>query len=160
MRYGCKEWRVRNGCLPCRVGEAYDTQVRLSKMKFLLKGETTMSGRAKSVVPTLLVALALSLPLGAQNDTANATMPIVKDHMTCNRCTSLAGTALKPGTYTVVADGSKVTLSQHKKKVAEAPIQWKDEQGKARHSTIVTESDGRVTEVHFRGQTQYVAIAH
>jgi hypothetical protein len=119
-----------------------------------------MPRRAKSVVLMLLVALAQSLPLGAQNDTANATKPVVKDHMKCARCTSLAGTALKPGTYTVVADSSKVTLSQHRKTVAEAPVQWKDEQGKARHSTIVTESDGRVTEFHFRGQTQYIAIAH
>jgi hypothetical protein len=119
-----------------------------------------MSRCATTVVLTLLVALALSLPLRAQNDTANASKPVVKAHMKCDRCTSLAGTALKPGTYTVVVDGSTVPLSQHKKKVAEAPIQWKDEQGKARHSSIVTESDGRVTEFHFRGQSQYVAIAH
>jgi hypothetical protein len=118
-----------------------------------------MSRRAKSVLLTLLVALALPLPLGAQNETANATKPVVKDHMKCGRCTSLAGTALKPGSYTVVADGSTVTLSQHRKKVAEAPAQWKDEQGKPHRSTIVTDSDGRVMEFHFSGQTQYIVIA-
>ena len=37
---------------------------------------------------------------------------------------------LKPGTYRVTADDSKVTLTLDGKVVAEAPVQWKDETNK------------------------------
>lgn len=116
-----------------------------------------MSHRAKSVVLTLLLALAHALPLAAQNDKANTTQQVVNVNMKFNGGTSLAGRVLQEGTYTVFADGSKVTLSLHGKTVAEAPIQWKDETGKSPYSAIVT-ANGRITAFHFRGKTQYIVI--
>ena len=116
-----------------------------------------MSHRAKSVVLTLLLALALALPVAAQSDTASTTKQVVRTNMKILNSPSLAGITLQPGTYRIIADGSKVTLSLNGKSVAEAPIQWRDEQGKARHSAVATDS-GRITAFHFRGNTQYIVI--
>jgi hypothetical protein len=119
-----------------------------------------MSHRRKSVVLTILLVGALGgIAVGAQNNTANATRQVVKANLRFHSATHLVGTALNPGTYTVSADGSKVTLSQHGKTVAEAPIQWKDEQAKARHSSVVSDS-GQVEEIHFAGNKQYIVIMH
>jgi hypothetical protein len=119
-----------------------------------------MSHRRKSVVLTILLVGALGgIAVGAQDNTANATRQVVKANLRFHSATHLAGTALNPGTYTVSADGSKVTLSQHGKTVAEAPIQWKDEQAKARHSSVVSDS-GQVEEIHFAGNKQYIVIMH
>ena len=118
-----------------------------------------MSHRALSVVLTLLMTSILALPMEAQNDTANSTKQVATANLHFSSATHLAGTALNPGTYTVSADGSKVTLSQRGKTVAEAPIQWKDEQGKAHHSSVVSDT-GQVQEIHFAGKTQYIVIVH
>jgi hypothetical protein len=115
-----------------------------------------MSHRTMSVVLTILLGV-LALPAGAQDNTANATKQVVKANL--RHATHLAGTALKPGTYTISADGSKVTLSQDGKIVAEAPIQWKDGQDKPRYSSVVNDS-GHVTEIRFAGKTQYAVIVH
>jgi hypothetical protein len=124
------------------------------------KEETEMSHRAMSavVVITLFAALALALPMAARNDTANATRQIVKTNLDLLNTASLGGATLKAGTYTVSADGSKVTFSERGKTVAEAPIQWKDEQGKARFSTVVTDS-GQIKEIHFSGKSQYIVVS-
>jgi hypothetical protein len=118
-----------------------------------------MSHRAMSVVLTLLMASILALPMAAQNDTANSTKQVAKANMNFHNATHLAGKELNPGTYTVSADDSKVTLSQRGKTVAEAPIQWKDEQGKA-HRSVVVSDGGQVKEIHFAGKRQYVVIVH
>ena len=97
----------------------------------------------------------MALPAGP--NTANATRQVLKANL--RSAAHLAGTALKPGTYTISADGSEVTFSQGGKTVAEAPIQWKDEQGKAHHSSVVNDG-GQVIEIHFARKTQYVVIVH
>jgi hypothetical protein len=124
------------------------------------KEETKMSHRAMSavVVITLFAALVLAMPMAARNDTANATKQIVKTNMDLLNTASLGSTTLKAGTYTVSADGSKVTFSDRGKTVAEAPIQWKAEQGKARSTSVVTDS-GQIKEIHFSGKTQYAVIS-
>ena len=44
--------------------------------------------------------------------------------------------------------------------VAEAPVQWKDEKGKAKYSAIVTDGEGnQVKEVHFNGKMRYVELS-
>ena len=100
----------------------------------------------------------LAMPMAARNDTANATKQIVKTNMDLLNTASLGSTILKAGTYTVSADGSKVTFSDRRKTVAEAPIQWKAEQGKARSTSVVTDS-GQIREIHFSGKTQYAVIS-
>jgi hypothetical protein len=105
----------------------------------------------------MLVALVLAMPLAARAVAGNNSKP-TSATMDVLSAISLGGKQLKPGTYTVTADDSKVTLAQNGKVLAEAPVQWKDETNKARYSNIVTVGD-QVTEIHFGGKMRYVTIA-
>jgi hypothetical protein len=116
-----------------------------------------MSRRAVNRVVRILVVLAVAMPLAARIVGANgskstsATMDILS-------AVSLNGKQLKPGTYTVTADDTKVTIAQKGKVVAEAPVQWKDESSKPNNSNIVTNND-EVTEIHFSGKMRYVQVS-
>jgi hypothetical protein len=119
--------------------------------------EEQMSQRRRSFVITVLTALALALPIAARSDNANAPKAIVSMSVDLSSPATLGGTELKPGSYSVRADSVKVTLSRGGKAIAEAPVQWKDEAGKAAYSTIVTESK-QIKEIHFSGKSKYVEI--
>jgi hypothetical protein len=116
-----------------------------------------MSRHAVNRVVRILVVLAVAMPLAARTVGANgskstsATMDILS-------AVSLNGKQLKPGTYTVTADDTKVTVAQNGKVVAEAPVQWKDESTKPKSSNIVTNNE-EVTEIHFNGKMRYVQVA-
>jgi hypothetical protein len=114
-----------------------------------------MARHGRNLLLPILVALLFALPVaardGAKNGNATTTQVDVLSTIT------LAGKQLKPGTYEVKADDTKVTLSLNRKVVAEAPVEWKDETTKPRDSQIVT-TDGQVKEIHFSGKMHYVAI--
>ena len=116
-----------------------------------------MSRRGVNAVAPILVALALAMPLAARAVAGNGSKP-TSATMDILTAVSLGGKEIKPGTYTVTADDTKVTLAQNGKVVAEAPVQWKDETSKARYTNIVTIGE-KVTEIHFGGKMRYVSIA-
>jgi hypothetical protein len=115
-----------------------------------------MSRRGVNLVVRILVVVALAMPLAARAFGANgskstsATMDILSS-------VSLNGKQLKPGTYTVTADDTKVTIAQNGKVLAEAPVEWKDETSKPANSNIVT-NNSAVTEIHFSGKMRYVQV--
>ena len=115
-----------------------------------------MSRRNVNRVVRILVVLALAMPLAARVAHANGSKPTsaTMDFLTA---VSLNGKHLKPGTYTVTADDSKVTVAKDGKVIAEAPIEWKDEASKPQNSNIVTTGDA-VSEIHFGGKMRYVQI--
>jgi len=117
-----------------------------------------MSHRGISLMFAILAAVALALPAAARNDTPTQPKQIVSMSVDLNNAATLGGTNLKPGSYSVKADGEKVTLLRGGKSVAEAPVQWKEENGKASYSSIVTEG-GRIKEIHFSGKSKYVEIS-
>ena len=116
-----------------------------------------MSHRGMRVVFTVLVALALAIPAMARHDAANDAKQ-VSTRMDLLSAATLSGKALQPASYTVTADEAKVTLSLNGKIVAEAPVQWKDEAGKARYSAFVTDGS-QIREIHFSGKTRYIEVA-
>lgn len=116
-----------------------------------------MSHRRMSVVFAVLVALALAIPAMAKHDATNESK-LISTRMDLLNPATLSGKALQPGTYAVTADEAKVTLSLNGKIVAEAPVQWKDESGKARYSAFVTDGS-QIREIHFNGKTRYIEIA-
>jgi hypothetical protein len=118
--------------------------------------EETMSRRGVNRVVRVLVVLALAMPFAARIASANGSKPISAT-MDILSTVSLNGKQLKPGTYTISADDSKVTVRQNGKVLAEAPVQWKDESRKPSSSNIVTTGD-QVTEIHFGGKMRYVTI--
>ncbi|HXX43785.1 MAG TPA: hypothetical protein VEJ38_03595 [Candidatus Acidoferrales bacterium] len=115
-----------------------------------------MSRRGVNAVAPILIALVMAMPLAARVST-NGTKPTSATMEVLNTI-SLGGTQIKPGTYKVTADDSKVTLEQNGKMVAEAPVQWKEGDAKARYSNIVTVND-HVTEIHFGGKVRYVSVS-
>jgi len=116
-----------------------------------------MSRRGTNFVMTVLAALALALPAAGKHDT-NDSKSTVKASMDLPTAAILAGAELKPGSYAVSADDSKVILSRDGKVVATAVVQWKDERGKAKYSTIVTDGN-QIREIHFNGKTKYAEIS-
>ena len=114
-----------------------------------------MSRRGVNHVVRILVVVALAMPLAARtfangSKSTSATMDVLTQ-------VSLNGKQLKPGTYTVTADDTKVTIAQNGKVFAEAPVEWKDETSKPRNSNIVTSND-EVSEIHFGGKMRYVQV--
>jgi hypothetical protein len=122
------------------------------------KEEMKMKRRGMSFLLTVLAALALALPIAAGSGDTNAPKAIVTMSVDLSSPATLAGTALKPGSYFVKADSAKVTLSRGDKVMAEAAVEWKDAAGKAEYSSIIKEGD-RITEIHFGGKAKYVVIA-
>lgn len=116
-----------------------------------------MTKRRMGFVMTILAALALALPIAARSDNTTPPKAIVSMSVELSSVSALGGRELKPGSYLVRADSVKVTLSRGNKTLAEAPVQWKEEAGKAAYSTIVTESN-QIKEIHFLGKSKYVEI--
>jgi hypothetical protein len=106
----------------------------------------------------MFAALALAMPLAARSNDEKNSKPSASATMELAKSAVVGGKQIQAGTYDVKAKGSKLTLSHDGKVVAEAPIQWKDEQSKSMHSTVVVDS-GSLTEVHFPGKTQYAQVS-
>src|SRR5580700_8489947 len=116
-----------------------------------------MEHRRMNFVVTILAALALVIPIAARADDAKTDKPVSRVAVDLHSAATLAGKDLKPGTYQVSADESKMTISRDGKVVAEVPIEWKDAQGKAAYTSVVTDSN-QITEVHFGGKARYIAV--
>jgi hypothetical protein len=116
-----------------------------------------MFHRGKSFLASLLVALVLAIPLAAAADTGAKPAATITTTMDFLRSVTLGGKQLKPGSYHVKATETTVTLEQNGKVVAEAPVQWKDENRKPIYSNIVSSGD-QVTELHFAGKMKYAVV--
>ena len=116
-----------------------------------------MSRRAINLVLTVLVALALALPLAARVDKTKDAKSAASASMDLLNSATLSGHELKPASYTIKVDETKVTFSRNGKVVAEAPVQWKEASTKAQYSSIVTDGN-QIREIRFGGKTRYVEI--
>jgi hypothetical protein len=117
--------------------------------------EKQMARRGWNLVLPILVALLVAMPLAARDAAKNG--KATTGEVDVLTTVTLAGKQLKPGTYRVTADDSKVTVSLGGKVVAEAPVEWKDETTMPRYTSVVTTND-QVKEIHFNGKMRYVAI--
>ncbi|MGD0957661.1 MAG: hypothetical protein ABR953_12665 [Candidatus Acidiferrales bacterium] len=115
-----------------------------------------MSRRPLSFVLSVLVALAVAIPIAARG--AYAKDSKVTATMDLFNATMLGGKQIEPGTYRISADDAKVTVERDGKMIAEAPVQWKDETSKPSYSKIVTENN-QIKEIHFSGKMRYIQIA-
>lgn len=114
------------------------------------------SHRSLNFVLTALVALALAVPM-LTRDAAAKNSKLTKTTMDILSTATLGGKEIKPGTYTIQADDSTVTILQGGKMVAEAPAQWKDETSKSDGSKIVVQNN-QIKEIHFDGKMRYVEV--
>ena len=116
-----------------------------------------MEHRRMNFAMTMLAALALAMPIAARADGSKVIKPVSHVAVDLHSSATLAGKDLKPGTYQVSADESKMTITRDGKVVAETAIEWKDAQSKASYTSIVTESN-QITEVHFGGKAKYISV--
>jgi hypothetical protein len=116
-----------------------------------------MSRRGFNVVLSLLFALVLALPLAARVDKTKDAKSTASASMDLLTSATISGKELKPASYSVKVDESKVTFSLNGKVIAEAHVQWKDAPGKAQYSSIVTDGN-QIREIHFGGKDRYVEI--
>ena|SRR5579863_1360065 len=116
-----------------------------------------MSRRKVTSLLPIFIAILLAMPLAARTASANNSKS-TNANMDILSQVSLNGKQLKPGSYVVSVDDTKVTLSMNGKVVAEAPVQWKDEASKSRYTNIVASGD-QVKEIHFSGKMRYVEIS-
>jgi hypothetical protein len=106
---------------------------------------------------TATLALALVLPSFATSAFAKESSRIVKTSIMLAAPASLGGTSLKAGQYSVITNGSKVTLKLDGKVVAQAPAEWADAKAKFDLSGVEIEGDN-IREIRFGGQARYLVI--
>ncbi|MGB9245112.1 MAG: hypothetical protein WCC03_17305 [Candidatus Acidiferrales bacterium] len=116
-----------------------------------------MEHRRMNFVVTILAALALAIPIAARADDSKTVKPVSHIAVDLHSSATLVGKDLKPGTYQVSADETKMTISRDGKVVAEAPIEWKDGQSKASYTSVVLDSN-QIAEVHFGGKAKYISV--
>jgi regulator of RNase E activity RraA len=92
---------------------------------------------------------------------AHASIPAASSKITSTldllSTVTLGGTTVKPGSYTVTADDTTVTLVSKGKTIAQAKVQWKDSAQKAQSTSVLVDG-GVAKEIHFSGKTKYVEI--
>ena len=120
-----------------------------------------MSRRKMNCVLTVFAALALVLSIATHTtpakDAKSTVTPIVKSDVKLLNPAKLAGADLKAGDYSVTADDTHAKFSKGGKVIAEVPIQWKDESGKARFTAVVVDGN-QIKEIHFGGKTKFAEV--
>jgi len=117
-----------------------------------------MSSRRLGYVFSILAAMTIAMPLAARSNAGKDTKSTVSAQMDIVKDATIGGKEVKAGTYDVKANETKVTFSRNGKVVAEAPVQWKDEQSKSLHSMLVIDGCA-VKEIHFTGKSRYVEVS-
>jgi hypothetical protein len=107
---------------------------------------------------TVLAAVLLAAATWADDAAVPKHFKSLSTTVQLSATSSLNGKTVPPGRYKVLANDNKVTIKQGGKVIAEAPVQWKDEQAKAGYSTIVYDNHG-IREIHFEGKTRYIVVA-
>jgi archaeosine-15-forming tRNA-guanine transglycosylase len=112
-------------------------------------------------VLTILAALALALSIAAHatpaKDAKSTVTPIVKTELRLLSPATLGSTELKAGEYSVTVDDAHARFSRNGKVIAEASVQWKDENAKPQTNAVVVDSN-QIKELHFGGKMKYVEI--
>jgi hypothetical protein len=140
---------------------AFDASSRSSKQhegRNRSKEEPLMSRSRKNCVLSILAALVLAIPLAAHASPSKTSKSTARASLALAQDASVGGKQVKAGIYEVKASESTLTLTQNGKVVAEAPIEWKDEQSKPPYSSIVVDG-GSVKAVHFIGKNRFAQVA-
>lgn len=116
-----------------------------------------MSRRSLIRLIGMLAVAAIAVPALSGIAAAKDMKATVKTTLDLVSAATLGGKDLKPGTYDLIADESKVTFKQGSKVVAEAPVQWKDADKKQYATNIVLEGNS-IKEIRFGGKTRYLVV--
>ena len=112
---------------------------------------------SRRLLPLFLAIMALttmSVSLWAKNDAGDSITANIKLNVTTN----VGSTKLAPGSYKVVADGSKAKFEQGNQVVAEVPCTLKDFTGKIIDTTFIVDHD-QMTEIQVAGKSKTIEFA-
>lgn len=70
----------------------------------------------------------------------------------------IAGKQLQEGSYTFKIDGTKLTVLNGRKVIAEAEGQWQPRDKKWEHDMYVSGEDGQIQEIRFSGENRSFVI--
>jgi hypothetical protein len=109
------------------------------------------------IFAALTFALSMASHATPAKDAKPIVTPVVKTHLRLPMPTTLGGTNLQAGEYSITSDDTHARFLKNGKVIAEAPVQWKDESAKAQTTAIVLDGN-QITEIHFGGKMKYVEI--
>ena len=113
-----------------------------------------MSRRSLPLILAIMALTAMSVSVWAKNDSGDTITANVKLTAT----TTVGTTQLAPGTYKVIADGSKAKFELGNKVVAEIPCTLKDFTGKINETTFVIDNN-KLTEIQVSGKTKAIEFS-
>ena len=98
----------------------------------------------------LAAAVALAVPVFAKpiTKTINITQPA-----------KFGKIELKAGEYTLLVDGSKVTIKKGRDVLGETEGRWEERDAKSPYNSVLVGPDGAVKEVRFSGNRSVLVIA-
>src|SRR5271170_2760230 len=110
-----------------------------------------MSQRRIAQFAAVAVIVAMLLPVLAVPAGAKDLKATLKAQISVVNAVTLGGKQLKAGSYTFIADESKIQVLSDGKVVLEAPVQWQDAKQKFDSSALVIEGTV-VKEIRFSGK--------
>lgn len=97
----------------------------------------------------LLAAVALAVPVFAKPVTKVINIP---------QTAKLGKTQLQAGEYTLLIDGSTVTVKSGKKVIAETEGRWEQREDKQPYDSVLVGTDGTVQEFRFGGDRRVLVL--
>lgn len=98
----------------------------------------------------LLAVVALGVPAAAK--------PVSK-YINIAGPAKLGSTTLNTGEYHLLIEGTKVTVQQNSKTVAEVEGRWEDRGDRAARNSVVLGANGEVKEIRFAGDRRVLVLA-
>lgn len=96
----------------------------------------------------------MSVSVWAKNDAGDT----ITANLKLNAETTVGTTKLAPGSYKVIADGSKAKFEQGNKVVAEVPCTLKDFAGKINETTFIIDNN-KLSEIQVAGKTKAIEFS-
>ncbi len=108
-----------------------------------------MQSKVLRRIVAVLALAALAMPVFAK--------PIHRD-ITLSRAVKFGKTQIEAGAYVLLVDGSRVTLKQGRKIVAEIDATWEERETAAPYGSVLINRYGQIEEVRFRGSNRVLVI--
>jgi hypothetical protein len=102
----------------------------------------------------LVAITVLAVPVFAKNLSGTVSRIITLSHSA-----KVGNAQLKPGEYSLLVDGDRVTVKKGNKVIAETQGRWVDRNEKPADDAVVVGSDGNVQEFRFEGDRRVLVLS-
>lgn len=108
---------------------------------------------SKSFVRSLVLFSAIALA------TVPAFAKPISKSLPVNHSVKVGTFDVKAGEYRFLIDGNHLTIMNGKKTVAESDGKWEERDSKYQYNSLVSNADGKLTEVRFAGEKNVFVLA-